>query len=112
MAEGTYVPTYSTEHVATHSRHARTRDGDTIERGGGRDVPPTHHPLEQSLLGDNRTGERTDWRTREGSCASRGGRGFSLGSTHTTVRYVTECAARTLWHRERVRGVGTGGLRP
>eukprot|EP00965_Chrysotila_dentata_P001306 42507-Pleurochrysis_carterae.AAC.3 len=29
-----------------------------------------------------------------------------------TVPYVTECAARTLWHRDTVRGVGTGGLRP
>eukprot|EP00965_Chrysotila_dentata_P016256 537674-Pleurochrysis_carterae.AAC.1 len=39
-------------------------------------------------------------------------RGFSIGFTHTTVRYVTECAERTLWHRDTVRGVGTSGLRP
>eukprot|EP00965_Chrysotila_dentata_P223513 6193622-Pleurochrysis_carterae.AAC.1 len=26
--------------------------GDATERGGGRDVPPTHRPLYQSVLGD------------------------------------------------------------
>eukprot|EP00965_Chrysotila_dentata_P247369 6207702-Pleurochrysis_carterae.AAC.1 len=45
MAKGIYVPNYSTGHVDTHSRHAYARDNDATERGGGRDVPPTHHPL-------------------------------------------------------------------
>eukprot|EP00965_Chrysotila_dentata_P214730 6188351-Pleurochrysis_carterae.AAC.3 len=39
-------------------------------------------------------------------------RGFSIGSIHTTVRYATECAERTLWHRDTVGGVGTGRLPP
>eukprot|EP00965_Chrysotila_dentata_P109369 3614493-Pleurochrysis_carterae.AAC.2 len=44
MVKGTYVPNYSTGHVDMHSRHACARDGNATERGGGRDVPPTHHP--------------------------------------------------------------------
>eukprot|EP00965_Chrysotila_dentata_P001307 42507-Pleurochrysis_carterae.AAC.4 len=50
------------DHVTTHSRHARTRDGDTIERGGGRDIAP-----ELSLLGDSMTDEPSDTDGPEGT---------------------------------------------